>query len=64
VSHSVNGGGANTLDEAYDEGGPGAGGTICADYGPVQTACPVAANGTLLFAFAGPRCYPFTNSAA
>ncbi|MBM3317482.1 MAG: hypothetical protein FJY75_06475 [Candidatus Eisenbacteria bacterium] len=33
------GAGGNTLDEAYDEGGPGAGRVICADAGPVLIDC-------------------------
>ncbi|MBI1923613.1 hypothetical protein HYR99_05130, partial [Candidatus Poribacteria bacterium] len=33
-------GGGNTLDQAYDQGGPGAGRTITADAGPVDIAGP------------------------
>jgi hypothetical protein len=37
---SAGGGGGNTLDESYDQGGAGAGATITADAGPVEIAGP------------------------
>jgi len=48
IADSVVGGGGNTLDEAYDEGGPGVGATIDATDGPVdvRTAMVGPSDGT------------------